>query len=229
VEGLNNLRITKLTDEEHKALAAQLRKPTGELGVKVANFMNEGNALLNRNTISQISSKSINHVVEIGMGNGKFVQELFDIQELSQYSGCDYSAGMVQLATELNENLVSKGSVQFIHCNATQLPFQSGSIDVIFTVNTIYFWDDVDSVLQEFHRVLKPNGQLLLGLRPKHLMQHYPFVQYGFRMFSSEDVVKELTKHNYLNLEAKTISEPDFETDELTMPVESLVISGYKR
>ncbi len=46
---IQNLSIMnqKLTEEEIKAIAAQLRKPDGELGTQVAQIMNVGNQPMN--------------------------------------------------------------------------------------------------------------------------------------------------------------------------------------
>ncbi len=220
---------TFVTEEESKELAAQLRKPTGEAGHTVAGLMNKGNVLLNRNTIDLIKPRASMHIVEVGMGNGKFVEELFQKFPDCRYSGCDYSQDMVNESQSLNMDSVNKGVCDFHYCDTTQLPFLNNSVDVIFTVNTIYFWPDVDLVLQEYIRVLKPNGQLLIGLRPEHLMKHYPFIQYGFNLFSETIIESHLLEQGFGQIKSHTIREPDFVTEEFTMPVESLVVTAHKK
>jgi ubiquinone/menaquinone biosynthesis C-methylase UbiE len=215
-----------LTEEDNKTLAAQLRKPHGDIGKEVASFMNKRNETLNRNTIDQISKKSNLNVVELGMGNGKFVPELLNKHDVERYFGCDYAPEMVNAATELNKKHVTSGKVLFHECEATQLPFQSLSIDVIFSVNTIYFWEDSHNVLQEFRRVLSKGGELIIGLRPKHLMEHYPFVKYRFNMFTAQDVIQRMEENGFQHCESQTFQEPDFVTEEITFPVQSLVVKG---
>jgi ubiquinone/menaquinone biosynthesis C-methylase UbiE len=217
-----------LTNEEQEQLASQLRKPKGNVGLEVAEFMNKGNELLNRNTIKQIKSTGQLHIVELGMGNGRFVDQLFEQNPAITYSGCDYSWDMVHTAEDINQKKVTNGQVQFHHCDASQLPFQSNSVDVIFTVNTLYFWADVVTVLQEFKRVLKKGGQLLIGIRPKHLMEHYPFVKFGFSLFTADDVKDALNNQGFQTISALTTKESDFVTDEITFPLESLVVGGFK-
>lgn len=218
-----------MTEEESKKLAAQLRKPSGDVGLEVGRFMNKGNELLNRNTINLITPKSDINVVELGMGNGKFIDELFVKFPDMKYVGCDYSEEMVEAANALNTEKVNSGKVIIYHCDADQLPLHNESIDVIFTVNTIYFWPDVENILQEFIRVLKPGGQLLIGLRPAHLMKHYPFVKFGFVLFTANQIEQHLTEQGFISLESTTVKEPDFVTDGLTFPVESLIVKGIKR
>ena len=216
-----------MTTEEQRVLAQQLRKPHGELGLEVAHFMNKGNEVLNRNTIQNIQLKPNAHIVELGMGNGRFVSELFDIEQTITYFGVDYSEEMVNQSRAYNKDLTAAGKTFFYHNVATKMPFEDQTVDVMFTVNTIYFWDNPSAVLAECKRVLKLGGQLVIGLRPKAQMKNYPFVQFGFTMYSSEEVISLLTLHGFHQVEAKEIAEPDFVTKEMTMPVRSLVVSAY--
>lgn len=210
-------------------IAAQLRKPHGSAAIEVAEFMNKGNVLLNRNTINEIEIKPNCHVLELGMGNGKFIPELFGKLPDMRYTGCDYSEEMVRAATEINQSYVTRKSASFICCDAENIPLEDDAVDVIFTVNTIYFWKDVDAVLTEFKRLLKPGGQLLIGLRPKQLMKNYAFVPYGFNLFSSEDVEGHLAGHNFKEIFSITKDEPDFVTKERIFKVESLVVKALNQ
>ena len=45
---------------------------------------------------------------------------------------------------------------------ATELPFQAGSFDLVFSISSFYQFPDPDKALAEFHRVLQPNGRVLL-------------------------------------------------------------------
>ncbi len=214
-----------MEEEKYREIAKQLRKPSGTDSAEVAHIMNKGNELLNRNTITQLKLKSNSTVVEIGMGNGKFVEELLQDSNIAKYVGCDYSLEMVTQATELNARILKKKAVSFVHCSADLLPFLDSSIDAIFTVNTIYFWDNPTVVLAEFKRVLKNNGQLVVGLRPEYLMKNYPFVKYGFKTYSSQSVEQLFLANGLKNIECIEIEEPDFVTEEMTIPVRSLVVS----
>lgn len=217
-----------MTEEELKGLAAQLRQPSGEMGVQVADFMNDGNVLLNRNTINAIPLQPGEFVVEIGMGNGKLIPELLDLKDDLKYAGCDFSELMVQHAGDNNAELVSARQVSFYHTQASELPFQMAEVDHIFTVNTLYFWEDQNAILEEFKRVLKPGGTVTIGIRPKERMQHYGFVKYGFNMFNPNDVVDLLTSSGFLNVSYEITEEPDYVTDDFTFKVESLVVRGVR-
>lgn len=45
---------------------------------------------------------------------------------------------------------------------AEALPFQAGTIDALWAVNTVHHWSDVASAIRELRRVLRPGGRLVL-------------------------------------------------------------------
>lgn len=184
-----------MTDPESKQLAAQLRQPAGDMGIEVGLRMNQGNLYMNKNTIEAIQLKTGDHVVEIGMGNGHFVKDLFDRYDNIQYSGCDFSALMVEESMKTNEELVTNKKARFYHTTAHELPFDNESVDIIFTINTLYFWENPPLILAEFKRVLKKEGKVFITIRPKSYMEHMTFTQYGFKMYNAPDV-KELMELN---------------------------------
>jgi len=209
-----------------KALAEQLRLPTGELGKKVGETMNKGNRLMNLETIRQLDIEDNDNILEIGMGNGFFVKDILAAGKNVKYSGCDFSDTMVKEALILNDPLAA--NVKFILSNADELPFQDGSFDKVFTVNTIYFWGNTRRTFTEIRRVLKPDGMLIVTLRPKSIMDKLPVVKYGFTTFSKEDAVKLLEENSYEMLSATESVDTDLTIDEQTFKNSFLIIKAKK-
>src|SRR5205085_6128910 len=106
------------------------------------------NRLMNLETISQLGIADNDNILEIGMGNGYFVKEILTSAKNVKYTGCDFSYTMVNEAASLNVTLASQ--VKFIQAKAEQLPFDDGYFNKVFTVNTIYFWEDPQCTLAEF-------------------------------------------------------------------------------
>ncbi len=104
------------------------------------------------------------------------------------------------------------------------MPVADGSFNNIFTINTIYFWEDARAILAQLKRVLKKNGTLIISLRPKHLMQNYPFTKYGFTLFAKADVVQLLEANGFTIVQAIEKPEPDFDLNGEIIKMESLVI-----
>ncbi|MBK9556821.1 MAG: class I SAM-dependent methyltransferase [Bacteroidetes bacterium] len=122
---------------------------------------------------------------------------MFEINPDITYVGCDFSEKMVEESTKNNAQLIADGKVAFHFANAAKLPLHDAAVNKIFTINTLYFWDNPADVLRELHRVLQPKGQLTITIRPKEIMQHYPFVKYGFTLYAKEDVVDLLNNNHF--------------------------------
>lgn len=217
-----------MTEEDFKQMAAQLRKPEGEAGIKTGEWMNTGNQQMNKNTLAVLDPQNGEDILEIGMGNGLFVKDIVENKPLLRYTGCDLSQEMVTEAAKLNAAHLESGQVNFLQGTVLDLPLENERFDKIFTVNTIYFWDQETDALQELKRVLTPKGLLIIALRPKHQMMHYPFTKYGFTMFSKEELSELLTKNGFKVIAAHENREPDFQLNGETMTVENLIIVATK-
>jgi len=214
------------TEYDIKTLAEQLRLPTGELGIKVGENMNKGNQMMNLETIRQLGIDDNDNILEIGMGNGFFVKDILASGKNVKYSGCDFSDTMVKEASEMNNSFTA--NAQFILSNADQLPFKDTSFDKVFTVNTIYFWENSKRTLTEIRRVLKPDGMLIVTLRPKSVMDNLPVVKYGFTTFSKDDAVKLLEENNFEILSATESADIEIKIDEQAFKNSFLIIKAKK-
>lgn len=217
-----------MTEEQLKNIAQQLRKPEGDWGIEIGKKMNTGNKFINLHTINALDPKANDAILEIGMGNGFFVKDIFTLEDTIRYKGCDYSKEMVSKATALNEKLIQEGKADFFLANANTLPFEDDEFNTVFTINTIYFWDDPKRVLKEIRRVLKSKGKLIISLRPKSSMATYPFVKYGFDMFNTSEITQLLQDNNFLITEYIEKEEPGQEVDGKTMKVETLIVCAQK-
>ena len=184
-------------EERYKVFAEQLRHPSGALGKDVAGKMNKGNRLMNLETIKELQLSDNDQVLEIGMGNGFFVNDILLSNKSVKYFGCDTSLEMVDESILLNEKWVQSGRALFLRADAHHVPFQDALFDKIFTVNTIYFWEDATRVLSGIKRILKENGLFIISIRPKKVMEQMPVTKYGFTLFTREAVVQLLADNGF--------------------------------
>jgi ubiquinone/menaquinone biosynthesis C-methylase UbiE len=212
-----------------KQLAAQLRKPAGEEGIKTGEWMNKGNTHINTNTIAVLNPEAFDTILETGMGNGFFVPQIISCHPSIHYIGCDFSDVMVAEAERLNIPWIRNGQARFVQADMTSMPFDDAVFNKIFTINTIYFWDDAAAILNEIKRVLHTTGKFILTLRPKHLMEKYPFTQYGFNMFSKEEVCTLLQQNGFTIAEVLETQEPDFELNGEMIAVEHMIVVAKKQ
>lgn len=173
--------------------------------------MNQGNAQMNRDAIRMLNPSADDTILEIGMGNGFFIQEIVSRHPSIQYTGLDFSPIMTEEAAKSNQQWIAAGQVRFITGTVNTVKLDDNSYNKIFTVNTLYFWDDPPQVLAELKRILKPGGQLIIAIRPKQQAEKYPFVKHGFTLYSKEELVQLLKDGGFANVTAVDHVEPEAE------------------
>lgn len=201
--------------EQLKELARQLSCPEGENGLKTAEQMNFSNGGMTRFTIRTLNPQPGETVLEIGPGNGEHVHELSDVQ----YQGADISGLMVAEARRINHARVAAGTAAFDLVPADCLPYPDHSFDRIFTVNTLYFWQQPEAYANEIYRVLRPGGTFCLAFALRSFMEKLPFVTYGFRLYDEQAALAVLGSFSR--------KEVVFQTEEIVGNTGQSVIRDY--
>lgn len=178
-----------MTTSELKNLAQQLKCPEGEEGLRIAQIMNQSNKKMISNTIESLMLKRQDKILEIGHGNAEHLQEIFDIVNDIDYTGLEISKTMNLEAKYINQNFYAKNKADFHLYDGKNLPYDDETFDKIFTIETIYFWENIESFLSEIYRVLKPSGIFVLTFVNKCSMKFLPFVDYGFNIYYTDDVL----------------------------------------
>lgn len=212
-----------------KAIAGQLRKPEGDEGIKVGKWMNQGNAGIYNDAIAVLNPAHGDRILEIGMGNGFFTEQIVAADTSIKYTGLDFSPTMVEEAKKINTSWIEKSQVDFVLSDVAHTPFEDQAFNKVFAINSIYFWEDRQAVLKELHRVLQPDGRLIIAIRPRRQMQHYPFAKYGFNLFSQQDLKELFINAGFYRIEFFENIEPPFESDGKIFTMENVVMSGLKK
>lgn len=186
---------------DDQTVAAQLRKPSGEIGKQVAEKMNENNAFLYQQAFAMIEIAAKDHVLEIGFGNGKYLGTIAEQATKGLVSGIDFSDAMVEEAIIRNKSLVDLGRLEIRKGCISLLPYADNTFDKVLTLNTIYFLEDPHSDLRQVHRVLKPGGICCIGLRTGSTMRKHAFTKYGFALFELPDIIHLLQDAGFWRLQ----------------------------
>ncbi|WP_426414925.1 malonyl-ACP O-methyltransferase BioC [Aestuariirhabdus sp. LZHN29] len=91
-------------------------------------------------------------VLDIGCGTGMHTGQLQQRYPRALVVGCDLAQGMLRHAR------CNFPSPAWCGGDAENLPFQSGSVDLVFSSLAIQWCDRFSSVLDEAYRVLRPGG-----------------------------------------------------------------------
>lgn len=175
---------------EPDEVAKQLRKPEGENGIKVAKGMNQSNAFLYNLTLENLSIKDNNQILELGFGNGFFIKDVLKKAKNITYHGIDFSEDMFNEASLMNQNFIEDNKAKLNLANISSIPYPNDYFDIIFTINTLYFWEKPLENLLEIKRVLKKDGIICISIRPKEIIEKLPFSKYGFTLYSIDDVIQ---------------------------------------
>ena len=95
-------------------------------------------------------------MLELGCGTGHWTE--FLTRQGFRITAVDYSEEMLKIARQKS----IKNAV-FLEGDAAKLPFPDQSFSAIISITMLEFTDDPNIVLNEIDRVLKPDGQLILG------------------------------------------------------------------
>jgi len=210
------------TEDDLKEIARQLGKPEGELGLKTGQMMNKSNGAMIRRAFELLEIKSFEKVLEIGPGNGEHVEELLQNTSETRYWGVDISETMIVEANKINESLINQGKVSFVSSDGKMLPFEDHCFDKIFTVNTIYFWQEPGSYAFEIYRILKPGGTFCLALADRSFMEKLPFTQFGFQLYDKESAKKRMENTGFVI--EKVVEELDITVGNMGQQVEREII-----
>lgn len=217
-----------MTTEQLQKIASQLRKPDGEDGIKTGEWMSHGNVHIIHDTLDLVDAGTNDNILEIGMGSGFYVPEILAKSPDIQYTGCDYSELMIMESSKLNSKWVTAGRAKFIHGDIFSLPFTGNVFDKVFTINTIYFWDDNVKALLEISSVLKPGGRFIIGFRPKHQTEKIPFTKYGFNQYSKTEIADLLAEHCFNTIDCIENEEPPLDLNGQTILMRNIVIVAMK-
>jgi len=193
--------------EELQAIASQLKHPTGEKGIEMANMMNETNINMTRHSIQNLNISKENKILELGHGNAGHLEFLMEQLEDLKYYGLEISELMFQEARQINRNFVSQKQAFFSLYDGNVIPFEDSFFDKIFTVNTLYFWQEPEKLLSEIYRVLKPDGNFCLTFAEESFMKQLPFTAFEFTLYSTEKAQQLIEKSSFKIVYTETLRE----------------------
>lgn len=100
-------------------------------------------------------------ILEVGSGTGRFVSAL--AESGVEATGVDISKGMLAAAEKRCAAITCDFQPQFKQSDGASLPFPNGTYDAAFCINVFQLFESPRAVLNEIHRVLKPDGQFLFN------------------------------------------------------------------
>ncbi|MGH7984664.1 MAG: class I SAM-dependent methyltransferase [Candidatus Binataceae bacterium] len=108
-----------------------------------------------------VSIRKPEFILEAGCGTGYWLSALASLSP--RIYGLDASLGMLRKARERDAHC------KVVHATAAALPFFSSSFDLVFSLNAIHHFRQIEQFVAEARRVLRPGGALVtIGMDPHH-------------------------------------------------------------
>ena len=166
----------------------QARNPSGLFGrLVMPRIFDLGNAALQEN----------DHVLEIGFGTGKFINEIAKLLNKGLIEGIDLSDTMVAVAKRKNKKYIANGKVIIKQGDFEKTPYNDDSFDKICSANTIYFWPNPDNYTKRIFRILKPGGKLILAFEDKDQLESRPISTDVFKFYSLDEIKNLLNRNRF--------------------------------
>src|SRR3990167_8039433 len=108
-------------------------------------------------TLRSFLPKINGRVLDIGCADGTTTAQIDHLLPKAQITGLDYYKEAIVFARKANPK------IEFVLGDAHRLPFGNKSFDAVTIIETLEHLKNPQGVLEEIHRVLKKNGNLVIG------------------------------------------------------------------
>lgn len=179
-----------------KAIAQQFANPQG-LGGRLATLaMNIGNQALYRSVFGAMPQDKTCAILDVGYGNGYLMKRLLK-HGYQRVSGLEPSESMQLIVAKKLESAISDGRCQLMLGTLEDTPLAEEAFDVIYTINTLYFWSSLAEGFARLQDALTSQGKVVLAFYDKWYLKKLPSTKYGFRLYETSEIEEELDKQGF--------------------------------
>lgn len=148
-------------------IATQFKKPSGLLGRFISSLMVKENKLAYKNLMNEMDIKTSDVLLEIGFGPGSGIQQIMKNFNPFIIYGIDFSPLMLEQASRLNKEFISKQKVILLFGNFLDATIPAVGFDKIYCLNVVYFWDELQMPFEKIRSILKESGSFYCFMSSK--------------------------------------------------------------
>jgi ubiquinone/menaquinone biosynthesis C-methylase UbiE len=131
-------------------------------------------------------------VLEVGCGRGGGASHITRMFHPRKLVGVDVNASAIRFAQRYYRD---QKALKFAIADAHELPFDDNSFDTVVNIESAQHYKDVRKFLSEVHRVLRPNGCLLIACfedSSKGVLPRRALAQSNLRKRREEDITDDV-------------------------------------
>jgi len=190
-------------------IARQGRRPSGLFGYIVAFVMASETEPENDQTLNFLEIQPNDRILEVGCGHGATLWSAAKRCADLSVTGIDFSDVMLSVARRRNRKLIASSRIKIDKGDSANLPYLNDAFNKIYSVHTIYFWQNPKIHLEEILRVLTPGGRFVLGFRSGDdaaFAKKFPASIYNMRTATNVDALLRKCGFLQVRLQKQCIS-----------------------
>lgn len=142
----------------------QYSRPAGVLGWFIGEKMIRQHKPETLWTIESLQLQENEKILEIGCGAGFAMKQIASLNGGHNFTGLDVSETLLQSAAVRNKKAIRQKQISLVHGRVEDMPFPDAVFTSVFSIHSVYFWEDLFKSLVEIERVLTPGGTVLITL-----------------------------------------------------------------
>ena len=182
-----------------KYISNNFSNPSGIGGDISTGIMNLINQKQYKAVLKNLKLEPNNSILDIGFGNGYLLKKIIRQNISVKIYGIEISKDMVQKVQLKNIHSIDSGILKLDLANINKTLLENDFFDKAYTVNTIYFWKEIEKCFSEIKRILKPNGIFINVIYTKEYLGKILFTKYDFNKYSVQEI-EEMTKGNRMEI-----------------------------
>lgn len=176
-------------------MARQYANPSGWFGrLLTASLLNRANRASNRLVVETLNVMPQSRVLEVGFGGGELLIELSRKLPTASLVGVDRSQAMVSRLKSVTRQDQAIRSLSVKLGDITALPCADRQFDRVCTVNTVYFWPNLNQCALELARVTDEDGIVVLGFGSGETLTDAGYTEHGFRFHTPDDIHRAMAE-----------------------------------
>jgi SAM-dependent methyltransferase len=191
-----------------RRLADQFSKPSALVGpLLLAPIWNRRNRALNDAAFVHLDPRPTDRILDVGCGGGYLLQRIALAVSSGLAAGVDHSPAMVAYCDGRHRSLAKIGRLHVRCAGAKALPYEDGAFDKACSVNSAFYWDDLERGIAELWRVLSPDGRLVLCFTDKASLETKRFARNGLSLLEPEHVRQALLAASFWQVQVHSASD----------------------